>query len=106
MKARGTGTWPPFLGGVGYKQAVLARFGQSPYDDAVADRMGMTPTGSVETCQDRFDALLVGVDLTLSHAIRCFLDGLQAKIQNKIRMFKSQGLRDAYCLAKLYKQKS
>ena len=57
--------------------------------------------GSVEQYQEAFDSLLSRVDLVVPQAISCFLRELSEEIQNAMRMFKTQTLHDAYCLAKL-----
>ena len=64
--------------------------------------MQLRQTGPVEHYQDEFDALVIRIkDLPVSHAISCFLSGLNSETQNTVRMFKLKTLHEAYCLAKL-----
>lgn len=91
MKGR-NGVWP---GWDKYKGAMGARFGIQPFDDPLAELMKLKQQGTVEQYQESFDALLNRVELPTSHAVSCFLSGLCDEIQNAVRMFKPQTIRDA-----------
>jgi len=99
MKSCPLGQWPNWEK---YREAILARFGKQPFDDPLSELMQLRQTGSVEHYQDEFDALVIRIeDLPVSHAISCFLSGLNSEIQNTVRMFKPKTLHEPYCLAKL-----
>ena len=80
-----------------YKSTITIRFGAKLFDDPLAKLMKLRQMGTVEQYQESFDSLLNRVDLptSTSHAVSCFLSGLNEEIQNVFRMY------DAYCLAKI-----
>lgn len=99
MKSFSLGQWPIWEK---YREAILGRFGEQPFDDPLSELMQLRQTGSVEHYQDAFDALVIRIEyLPVNHAISCFLSGLNSEIQNTVRMFKPKALHEAYCLAKL-----
>ena len=71
MRSFAHGQWPNW---VRYKEAIMGRFGQQPFDDPLSELMQLRQVGSVEQYQDAFYALLIRIeDLPVSHAISCCL---------------------------------
>jgi len=98
MKQFTLGIWPSWEN---YKNAIVARFGNGPFDDPMAELVKLRQTGSVSQYQEQFDVLINRVELSVTQAVSCFLSGLTEEIQCAVRMFKPSNLHEAYCLAKL-----
>ncbi|KAK9672380.1 hypothetical protein RND81_12G097000 [Saponaria officinalis] len=98
MKTREFGSWPTWNE---YKAAIVARFGNNPFDDPIAEIMNLRQKGTMEQYQEQFDGLLNRTDLSEKQALSCFLKGLDVDIQNIVRMHKPHTLMEAFALAKL-----
>lgn len=84
-----------------YVRALHHHFGNSLYEDPIAELLELKQSGSVQEFLDQFDELLDQVELSEEYAISCFLKGLKPEIEVQVRMLSLRTLMKAYNLAKL-----
>ena len=77
MKNLAMGVWPS---SESYNTANLARFGVGPFDEPFVGLVKLKEVGSVAQYQEKFDALINRVDLSVNQAISCFLSGMCEEI--------------------------
>ncbi|GKF53119.1 hypothetical protein Tco_0160029, partial [Tanacetum coccineum] len=77
-----------------FKVEVVKRFGVL-YDDPIVE------TGSVQSYQEAFEALLNRVDLPELVGVSMFIGGLKPEVGTPMRMFQATTLSESYGLAKM-----
>nr|GFA94747.1 gypsy/Ty3 retroelement polyprotein [Tanacetum cinerariifolium] len=79
---------------------VVKRFGFL-YDDPIVELKNLKQTGSVQTYQEAFEALLNRVDLPEPVAVSMFMRGLKPEVGTPMRMFQATTLSETYGLARM-----
>jgi predicted O-linked N-acetylglucosamine transferase (SPINDLY family) len=82
-----------------YTEAMCGRFGG--HQDPLEELMELRQTGSLETYIQDFDVLWNKADISERQAMVFFIEGLEIKIKNPVKMFDPKALRQAYNLARL-----
>nr|GEU82867.1 hypothetical protein [Tanacetum cinerariifolium] len=83
-----------------FKVEVVKRFGVL-YDDPIVELKNLKQTGSVQTYQEAFEALLNRVDLHELVVVSMFIGGLKPDVKTPIRMFQATTLSETYGLARM-----
>nr|GEX87241.1 reverse transcriptase [Tanacetum cinerariifolium] len=83
-----------------FEVEVVKRFGVL-YDDPIMELMKLKQTGSVQTYQEAFEALLNRVDLPELVAVSMFMGGLKPEVGTPMRMFQAITLSKTYGLARM-----
>nr|GEW16251.1 putative mitochondrial protein [Tanacetum cinerariifolium] len=83
-----------------FEVEVVKRFGVL-YDDLIVELKNLKQTGSVQTYQEAFEALLNRVDLLKLIAVSMFMGGLKPKVGTPMRMFQATTLSETYGLARM-----
>ncbi|GKA81036.1 gag-pol polyprotein [Tanacetum coccineum] len=71
------------------------------YDDPIVELKNLKQTGSVQTYQEAFEALLNRVDLPELVAVSMFMGGLKPEVGTPMRMFQATTLSETYGLARM-----
>nr|GFD25887.1 reverse transcriptase [Tanacetum cinerariifolium] len=71
------------------------------YDDPIVELKNLKQTGSVQTYQEVFEALLNRVDLPELVAVSMFMGGLKPEVGTPMRMFQATTLSETYGLARM-----
>ncbi|GJT42534.1 putative mitochondrial protein [Tanacetum coccineum] len=79
---------------------VVKRFGVL-YDDPIVELKNLKQTGSVQTYQEAFEALLNRVDLPEPVVVSMFMGGLKPEVGTPMRMFQTTTLSKTYGLARM-----
>nr|GEU31245.1 hypothetical protein [Tanacetum cinerariifolium] len=79
---------------------VVKRFGVL-YDDPIVELKNLKQTGSVQTYQEAFEALLNRVDLPELLDVSMFMGGLKPEVWTLIRMFQATTLSETYGLTRM-----
>ncbi|GJV70189.1 putative mitochondrial protein [Tanacetum coccineum] len=83
-----------------FEVEVVKRFGVL-YDDPIVELKNLKQTGSVQTYQEAFEALLNRVDLPELVAVSMFMGGLKPEVGTPMRMFQATTLSETYGLARM-----
>nr|GEX40310.1 hypothetical protein [Tanacetum cinerariifolium] len=83
-----------------FEVEVVKRFGVL-YDDHIVELKNLKQTGSVQTYQEAFEALLNIVDLPELVAVSMFMGRLKPKVGTPMRMFQATILSETYGLARM-----
>ncbi|GJW58776.1 disease resistance protein [Tanacetum coccineum] len=83
-----------------FEVEVVKRFGVL-YDDPIVELKNLKQTGSVQTYQEAFEALLNRVDLPELVAVSMFMGGLKPEVGTPMRMFQATTLSESYGLARM-----
>nr|GEX91735.1 hypothetical protein [Tanacetum cinerariifolium] len=83
-----------------FEVEVVKRFGVL-YDDPIVKLKNLKQTGSVQTYQEAFEALLKRVDLPELVAVSMFMGGLKHEVRTPMRMFQATTLNETYGLARM-----
>nr|GEU89675.1 gypsy/Ty3 retroelement polyprotein [Tanacetum cinerariifolium] len=83
-----------------FEVEVVKRFGVL-YDDPIVELKNLKQTGSVQTYQEAFKALLNRVDLPELVVMSIFIGGLKPEVRTLIRMFQATTLSETYGLARM-----
>ncbi|PKI45686.1 hypothetical protein CRG98_034002 [Punica granatum] len=84
-----------------YVAAVVARFGETGFEDPMADLKNLRQLGSLREYMDEFDILSNKVVINEIDVLSHFLGELKTEIQLPVRVFQPTSLAQAYSLAKL-----
>nr|GEX96579.1 hypothetical protein [Tanacetum cinerariifolium] len=71
------------------------------YDDPIVELKNLKQTGSVQTYQEVFEALLNRVDLTELVTVSMFMGGLKPEVGTPMRMFQATTPSETYGLARM-----
>ncbi|GJV70376.1 reverse transcriptase [Tanacetum coccineum] len=85
---------------VHFEVEMVKRFGVL-YDDPIVELKNLKQTGSVQTYQEAFEALLNRVDLPEPVAVSMFMGGLKPEVGTPMRMFQTTTLSETYGLARM-----
>nr|GEW68475.1 putative ribonuclease H-like domain-containing protein [Tanacetum cinerariifolium] len=83
-----------------FKVEVVKRFGVL-YDDPIVELKNLKQTGSVQTYQEAFEALLNRVDLHKLVAVSMFIGGLKPEVKTLMIMFQATTLSETYRLTRM-----
>ncbi|GJS53570.1 putative mitochondrial protein [Tanacetum coccineum] len=83
-----------------FEVEVVKRFGVL-YDDPIVELKNLKQTGSVQTYQEAFEALLNRVDLPELVDVSMFMGGLKPEVGTLMRMFQATTLSESYGLARM-----
>ncbi|GJX99566.1 gypsy/ty3 retroelement polyprotein [Tanacetum coccineum] len=83
-----------------FEVEVVKRFGVL-YDDPIVELKNLKQTGSVQTYQEVFEALLNKVDLPELVAVSMFIGGLKPEVGTPMRMLQATTLSESYGLARM-----
>nr|GEV70029.1 putative mitochondrial protein [Tanacetum cinerariifolium] len=83
-----------------FEVEVVKRF-EVLYDDPIMELKNLKQTGSVQTYQEAFKALLNRVDLPELVAVSMFMGGHKPEVGTPMRMFQATTLSETYGLAKM-----
>nr|GEW58675.1 hypothetical protein [Tanacetum cinerariifolium] len=83
-----------------FEVQVVKRF-RVLYDDLIMKLKNLKQTGSVQTYQKAFEALLNRVDRPEVVAMNMFIGGLKPKVGTLMRMFQATTLNESYRLARM-----
>nr|GEW46137.1 retrotransposon-related protein [Tanacetum cinerariifolium] len=83
-----------------FEVEVVKRFGIL-YDDPIVELKNLKQTGSVQTYQEAFEALLNRVDLPELVVVSMFIRGLKPEAGTPMRMFQATTLSETYGLARM-----
>ncbi|GJV32932.1 putative mitochondrial protein [Tanacetum coccineum] len=83
-----------------FEVEVVKRF-RVLYDDPIMELKNLKQTGSVQTYQEAFEALLNRVDLPELVDVSMFMGGLKPEVGTPMRMFQATTLSESYGLARM-----
>ncbi|KAA8539824.1 hypothetical protein F0562_026516 [Nyssa sinensis] len=92
-------TWREFAG------ALIARFGDSLFDDAVRQLTKLRQISTVKTYQEKFEELANKTNgLSEEFFVSCFVSGLKDEIKAGVQMFRPKNVSQAMGLARLQEE--
>lgn len=89
-------TWQKF------KDDLIERFGDSPFDDKLEELSRLQQTSTVAEYMGRFESLMNEVDQTEETLISYFIGGLKTEIKKQLKITRPVSLRKALAMAKVY----